>query len=91
VLRALSEAERGRVRQALDRYCGQDIEGMIWILDKGNTVYNPNALIEIKVLSLRCWGRHCICAAQWPPWHVTDGCCHREEVELACLQMHFPV
>ena len=29
----VSEAERRRVRRALDKYCGQDTEGMIWILD----------------------------------------------------------
>ena len=30
----VSEAERKRVRQALETYCGQDTEGMIWILDE---------------------------------------------------------
>ncbi len=29
----VSESERKRVRQALDEYCGQDTEGMVWILD----------------------------------------------------------
>jgi hypothetical protein len=29
----VSEPERKRVRRALDEYCGQDTEGMIWILD----------------------------------------------------------
>jgi hypothetical protein len=29
----VNEAERKRVRQALDEYCGQDTEGMVWILD----------------------------------------------------------
>jgi hypothetical protein len=29
----VSESERKRVRCALDKYCGQDTEGMIWILD----------------------------------------------------------
>jgi hypothetical protein len=27
------EAERRKVRQQLERYCGQDTEGMIWIVD----------------------------------------------------------
>jgi hypothetical protein len=27
------ESERKRVRRALDVYCGQDTEGMVWILD----------------------------------------------------------
>ena len=27
------EAERQKVRQQLERYCGQDTEGMIWIVD----------------------------------------------------------
>lgn len=27
------EAERQRVRAQLERYCGQDTEGMIWIVD----------------------------------------------------------
>ena len=27
------EAERQRVREQLERYCGQDTEGMIWIVD----------------------------------------------------------
>jgi hypothetical protein len=29
----VSEAERKRVRCALEKYCGQDTEGMVWILD----------------------------------------------------------
>jgi hypothetical protein len=29
----VSEAERKRVRQALETYCGLDTEGMIWMLD----------------------------------------------------------
>lgn len=29
----VTEPERKRVRQALDEYCGQDTEGMIWILN----------------------------------------------------------
>jgi hypothetical protein len=29
----VTASERGRVRRALDLYCGQDTEGMIWILD----------------------------------------------------------
>jgi hypothetical protein len=29
----VTEAERARVRRALDIYCGQDTEGMVWILD----------------------------------------------------------
>ena len=29
----VSDAERKRVRQALDEYCGRDTEGMVWILD----------------------------------------------------------
>ena len=29
----VSESERKRVRRALEKYCGQDTEGMIWILD----------------------------------------------------------
>ena len=27
------EAERQKVRLQLERYCGQDTEGMIWIVD----------------------------------------------------------
>jgi hypothetical protein len=27
------EAERRKVREQLERYCGQDTEGMIWIVD----------------------------------------------------------
>ncbi len=27
------EAERQRIRQQLEEYCGQDTEGMIWITD----------------------------------------------------------
>ena len=29
----VSESERKRVRRALEKYCGQDTEGMVWILD----------------------------------------------------------
>lgn len=29
----VSEAERKRVRRALEKYCGQDTEGMVWILE----------------------------------------------------------
>jgi len=29
----VSESERKRLRRALDLYCGQDTEGMVWILD----------------------------------------------------------
>jgi hypothetical protein len=29
----VSAAERKRVRRALEKYCGQDTEGMVWILD----------------------------------------------------------
>ena len=29
----VSDEERSRARRALDQYCGQDTEGMIWILD----------------------------------------------------------
>jgi hypothetical protein len=29
----VSESERKRVRRALEKYCGQDTEGMIWIVD----------------------------------------------------------
>jgi Domain of unknown function(DUF2779) len=29
----VSESEKKRVRDALEKYCGQDTEGMIWILD----------------------------------------------------------
>jgi len=29
----VGESERKRVRRALDLYCGQDTEGMVWILD----------------------------------------------------------
>ncbi len=29
----VSESERKRVRKALDEYCGQDTEGMVWILE----------------------------------------------------------
>lgn len=28
------EEERRRVREQLERYCGQDTEGMIWITDE---------------------------------------------------------
>jgi hypothetical protein len=27
------EAERRKVREQLERYCGQDTEGMVWIVD----------------------------------------------------------
>ena len=27
----VSETERKRVRRALEKYCGQDTEGMVWI------------------------------------------------------------
>ena len=27
------EAERRKLREQLERYCGQDTEGMIWIVD----------------------------------------------------------
>ena len=30
----VSESERKRVRRALEKYCGQDTEGMVWILDE---------------------------------------------------------
>jgi hypothetical protein len=29
----VSEAERRKVRGQLERYCGQDTEGMVWIVD----------------------------------------------------------
>ncbi len=29
----VSESERKRVRCALEKYCGQDTEGMVWIVD----------------------------------------------------------
>lgn len=29
----VAESERKRIRRALDKYCGQDTEGMVWILD----------------------------------------------------------
>ena len=29
----VTEPERKRVRKALELYCGQDTEGMVWILD----------------------------------------------------------
>ena len=29
----VNESERNRVRLALEKYCGQDTEGMVWILD----------------------------------------------------------
>jgi hypothetical protein len=29
-----SEDERQRVRRQLEEYCGQDTEGMIWIVDR---------------------------------------------------------
>lgn len=32
----VSESERKRVRKALELYCGQDTEGMVWILDALN-------------------------------------------------------
>jgi len=28
------EAERQKVRRALEQYCGQDTEGMVWIVDE---------------------------------------------------------
>lgn len=34
----VSQSERNRVRRALEQYCGQDTEGMIWILDALNGV-----------------------------------------------------
>jgi len=35
----VSESERKRVRRALDKYCGQDTEGMLWILAALRAVY----------------------------------------------------
>jgi hypothetical protein len=35
------EAERGRAREQLERYCGQDTEGMIWIVDALRTLSGP--------------------------------------------------
>jgi hypothetical protein len=29
----VSESERKRVRLALEKYCGQDTEGMVWIVE----------------------------------------------------------
>jgi uncharacterized membrane protein YebE (DUF533 family) len=29
----VEEAERRRVREELEKYCGRDTEGMIWIMD----------------------------------------------------------
>lgn len=43
----VSESERKRVRRALEKYCGQDTEGMIWILDALRVFSNlPNGLRE---------------------------------------------
>jgi hypothetical protein len=32
------EAEHRQVRQQLERYCGQDTEGMVWIVDALRTL-----------------------------------------------------
>lgn len=43
----VSESERKRVRRALEKYCGQDTEGMIWILDELRVILGCDS---IKVL-----------------------------------------
>ncbi len=39
--RASLEAERQRVREQLERYCGQDTEGMVWIVDAVRKLSGP--------------------------------------------------
>jgi hypothetical protein len=38
----VGESERKRVRRALEMYCGQDTEGMVWILDALRSVWPVN-------------------------------------------------
>jgi hypothetical protein len=35
------EAERRKVREQLERYCGQDAEGMVWIVDTLQKLSGP--------------------------------------------------
>jgi len=39
----VSEVERQRVRRQLEEYCGQDTEGMIWIVDALRALLQPDA------------------------------------------------
>ena len=39
----VSEVERQRVRRQLEEYCGQDTEGMIWIVDTLRALVGPDA------------------------------------------------
>ena len=39
---AVPEAERQKVRGQLERYCGQDTEGMIWIVDALRRIVGAN-------------------------------------------------
>lgn len=40
---AVGEDERQRVRRQLEEYCGQDTEGMIWIVDTLRALVGPDA------------------------------------------------
>ena len=39
----VSEVERQQVRRQLEEYCGQDTEGMIWIVDALRVLVWPDA------------------------------------------------
>ena len=39
----VSEVERQQVRRQLEEYCGQDTEGMIWIVDALRALLQPDA------------------------------------------------
>ena len=46
----VSEVERQRVRRQLEEYCGQDTEGMVWIVDALRAVLQPDAGASTAVL-----------------------------------------
>jgi hypothetical protein len=47
----VSESERKRVRKALELYCGQDTEGMVWIVITSNGAICARAKSNQKTLS----------------------------------------
>jgi hypothetical protein len=46
----VSESERKRVKRALELYCGQDTEGMVWVLDAMKSAHRfvANPKLEMK-------------------------------------------
>jgi hypothetical protein len=46
----VSVVERQRVRRQLEEYCGQDTEGMIWIVDALRELLQPDAGASTAVL-----------------------------------------